>query len=35
MNVVVALGVACAKAALVASFFMHLKYEGRFNSCSS
>jgi cytochrome c oxidase subunit 4 len=31
MNVVVALGVACTKAALVASFFMHLKYEGRFN----
>ncbi len=31
MNVFVALGVACAKAALVASFFMHLKYEGRFN----
>lgn len=31
LNVVVALGVACTKAALVASFFMHLKYEGRFN----
>jgi cytochrome c oxidase subunit 4 len=31
MNVVVALGVACTKAALVAAFFMHLKYEGRAN----
>jgi cytochrome c oxidase subunit 4 len=28
-NVVVALAVACAKAALVALFFMHLKYENR------
>ena len=31
MNVVIALAIACTKAALVASFFMHLKYEGRFN----
>jgi cytochrome c oxidase subunit IV len=29
-NVVVALAVACTKAALVALFFMHLKYENRF-----
>ena len=28
-NVVVALAVACTKAALVAAFFMHLKYEQR------
>jgi len=29
-NVVVALAIACTKAALVALFFMHLKYENRF-----
>jgi cytochrome c oxidase subunit IV len=29
-NVVAALAVACAKAAAVALFFMHLRYEGRF-----
>jgi cytochrome c oxidase subunit 4 len=29
-NVVLALGIACTKAALVALFFMHLKYENRF-----
>jgi cytochrome c oxidase subunit 4 len=29
-NVVVALAVACTKAALVALFFMHLRYESRF-----
>ncbi len=29
-NVAIALGIACAKAALVALFFMHLKYESRF-----
>jgi len=31
-NVVVALAVAAFKAALVAMFFMHLKYEGRFKA---
>ena len=31
MNVVAALAIACTKGALVAAFFMHLKYEGRFN----
>ncbi len=31
LNVVAALAIACTKAALVAAFFMHLKYEGRFN----
>lgn len=31
-NVVVALAVACFKATLVAMFFMHLKYEGRFKA---
>ena len=31
-NVVVALAVACTKAALVALFFMHLKYENRFQA---
>jgi len=29
-NVVLALAIACSKAALVALFFMHLKYENRF-----
>jgi len=29
-NVIVALAIACTKAALVALFFMHLKYENRF-----
>jgi len=29
-NVVLALAIACTKAALVALFFMHLKYENRF-----
>ncbi len=29
-NVVVALAIACAKAAVVALFFMHLQYEGRY-----
>jgi cytochrome c oxidase subunit 4 len=32
LNVVVALGIAVAKATLVALFFMHLKYEKRFLS---
>ena len=31
-NVVVALAVACTKAALVALFFMHLRYENRFQA---
>lgn len=31
LNVVVALAIACVKATLVALYFMHLKYEGRFN----
>ena len=31
MNVVVALAVACVKATVVALFFMHLKYDQRFN----
>jgi cytochrome c oxidase subunit 4 len=31
-NVVLALAIACTKAALVALFFMHLKYEGRFQA---
>ena len=31
MNVVAALAIACTKGAFVAAFFMHLKYEGRFN----
>lgn len=30
-NVVIALGIAAVKAAIVALFFMHLKYENRFN----
>ncbi len=30
LNVVVALAIACTKAAVVALFFMHLKYENRF-----
>lgn len=30
LNIVLALGVACTKAALVALFFMHLKYEHHF-----
>ncbi len=29
-NVALALGIACTKAALVALFFMHLKYENKF-----
>jgi cytochrome c oxidase subunit 4 len=29
-NIVLALAIACTKAALVALFFMHLKYESRF-----
>jgi cytochrome c oxidase subunit 4 len=29
-NIVLALAIACTKAALVALFFMHLKYENRF-----
>jgi cytochrome c oxidase subunit 4 len=29
-NVVLALAIACTKAAIVALFFMHLKYENRF-----
>jgi cytochrome c oxidase subunit 4 len=29
-NVVLAIGIACTKAAIVALFFMHLKYENRF-----
>jgi cytochrome c oxidase subunit 4 len=32
MNVVVALGIAALKATLVAMFFMHLKYEHRFQT---
>ena len=31
-NVVAALGIASAKATLVALFFMHLKYQGRFKA---
>ncbi len=31
LNIVVALGVATVKAILVAGWFMHLRYEGRFN----
>jgi cytochrome c oxidase subunit 4 len=31
-NVVLALGIASAKATLVALYFMHLKYEGRFQA---
>ncbi len=31
LNVVVALAVACAKASIVALFFMHLKYANRFH----
>ncbi len=31
-NVVLALSIACTKAALVALFFMHLKYENRFQA---
>jgi cytochrome c oxidase subunit 4 len=31
-NVVVALAIACTKAALVALFFMHLRYENRFQA---
>jgi cytochrome c oxidase subunit 4 len=31
-NVVLALAIACTKAALVALFFMHLKYESRFQA---
>ena len=30
-NVIAALAIACTKGALVAAFFMHLRYEGRFN----
>jgi cytochrome c oxidase subunit 4 len=30
LNAVAALALACAKASIVALFFMHLKYEGRF-----
>jgi cytochrome c oxidase subunit 4 len=31
-NVVLALAIACFKASLVALFFMHLRYEGRFKA---
>ncbi len=31
LNVVLALAIACAKASVVALFFMHLKYENRFH----
>ena len=31
-NVVLALGIACTKAAIVALFFMHLKYENKFQT---
>ncbi|HYQ80444.1 MAG TPA: cytochrome C oxidase subunit IV family protein [Anaeromyxobacteraceae bacterium] len=32
LNVVAALGIAAVKASLVALFFMHLKYQGRFKA---
>ena len=31
MNVVVAIGIACVKASIVAMWFMHLRYDKRFN----
>ncbi|MEZ5992979.1 MAG: cytochrome C oxidase subunit IV family protein [Planctomycetota bacterium] len=31
MNVVVAIGIACVKASVVAMWFMHLRYDKRFN----